>query len=199
MGVANHVSVQPIRNDRREGVMMVTLVTFGKSGARKALPLQSASTVIGRKPDADLRIPLADISRSHCEFSLNDDGATLRDLGSSNGTFVNGERITERSLKPGDLVKIGPVTFVVQIDGQPERISPAMLAPARGRGAAADAATKTPDASDTDDFDIDALDELDMDDLSDLDIDEIDGLAETDDLEEVDDLEELSEDDLIEE
>ncbi len=181
--------------------MMVTLVTFGKSGARKALPLESASTVIGRKPDADLRIPLADISRAHCEFSLSDSGATLRDLGSSNGTFVNGERITERPLKPGDLVKIGPVTFVVQIDGQPETISPAMLAPhaARARGAPGDAATKTIDSADTDEIDIDALDELDMDDLSDLDLDEIDGLAETDDLEEVDDLEELSEDDLIEE
>jgi pSer/pThr/pTyr-binding forkhead associated (FHA) protein len=189
-----------MRNNRRESVMMVTLVTFSKSGVRKELPLENASTVIGRKPDADLRIPLAEISRSHCEVSLSESGATLRDLDSSNGTFVNGEQITERPLKPGDLVKIGPVTFVVQIDGRPETISPAMLAPrpAKQRGALADAATKTTDPGDTDDIDIDALDELNMDDLSDLDMDEINGLGETDDLEEVDDLEELSEDDLIE-
>jgi len=180
--------------------MMVTLVTFNKSGVRKELPLENASTVIGRKPDADLRIPLADISRSHCEVSLSESGATLLDLDSSNGTFVNGERISERLLEPGDLVKIGPVTFVVRIDGQPLTISPAMLAPpaARQRRAPADAVTQVPDPADTDEIDVDALDELDMDDLSDLDLAEIDGLSDTEDLEEVDDLEELSEDDLIE-
>lgn len=182
--------------------MMVTLVTFDKSGARKALPLQNASTVIGRKPDADLRIPLADISRSHCEVSLNGGGATLRDLGSSNGTFVNGERIAERRLKPGDLVKIGPVTFVVQIDGQPEKISAKTLASAAAGGLGASAASKTEvrDPADTDEIDIDDLDELDMDDLSDLDLDdEIGGLDDTEDLEDADELEELSDDDLIEE
>ncbi len=177
--------------------MMVTLVTFNKSGVRKELPLDSGSTVIGRRPDADLRIPLADISRSHCEFSLNDDGAILRDLGSSNGTFVNGERIAERPLKPGDLVKIGPVTFVVRIDGQPEAISPEMLVPrgAKASRASGAAVTQTTDPADTDEIDID---ELDIDDLSDLDLDEIDGLGDTEELEEADDLEELSEDDLIE-
>ena len=44
----------------------------------------------GRKADADLRIPLNQISRAHCELTINGSTVTIRDLGSSNGTFVNG-------------------------------------------------------------------------------------------------------------
>ena len=62
----------------------------------------------------------------------------MRDLGSSNGTFLNRLRIEESRLEPGDEIKVGPVIFKVQIDGQPERIEPVktMVGRAAGPGTA---------------------------------------------------------------
>jgi pSer/pThr/pTyr-binding forkhead associated (FHA) protein len=65
-------------------------------------------------------IPLGEISRKHCRIIRDDDTLRLEDLGSSNGTFHNGRRIQEAVLEPGDTVQIGPVSFVVQIDGVPD-------------------------------------------------------------------------------
>jgi hypothetical protein len=76
-------------------------------------------TVIGRREDCDLRIPLGDISRKHARLVRDGDTLRLEDLGSSNGTYLNGQRVQEAALNPGDTVQIGPVVFVLQIDGYP--------------------------------------------------------------------------------
>ena len=60
------------------------------------------------------------VSRRHCEINLDAGKVTVRDLESRNGTQVNGEPIEEAQLKPGDVLSIGPVKLVVQIDGVPE-------------------------------------------------------------------------------
>jgi len=102
--------------------MDVSLVLFKKDGSRKAFSLPSSVTVIGRRSDCDLYIPLMPISRRHCQ--LNYDGGVLkiRDLGSRNGTYLNGKRISEAVIQAGDYIKVGPLTFVFQIGGQPENI-----------------------------------------------------------------------------
>lgn len=67
---------------------------------------------VGRGKDCHLRPTHTDVSRHHCVLILSDDMVTIRDLGSSNGTFVNGKRITaEVELNNGDLVTIGPLAF----------------------------------------------------------------------------------------
>ena len=114
------MSVKPAR---QEITMTVALVTFGKSGTRRAFTIKNGTTVIGRKTDADLRIPLNEISRSHCELSVTDDEVVLRDLDSRNGTFLNDEEISEAPINAGDRIRLGPVVFVVQIDGEPKDIS----------------------------------------------------------------------------
>jgi pSer/pThr/pTyr-binding forkhead associated (FHA) protein len=48
----------------------------------------------------------------------------VRDLGSHNGTYLNGKRIDEATVQAGDYIKIGPLTFLLQVDGQPEEIVP---------------------------------------------------------------------------
>lgn len=101
--------------------MKVVLVRF-RGGQRRELPLEGAHVVVGRRPDCDVRIPTLDVSRQHCELNLADDSVKVKDLGSSNGTFVNGKRVTEIELNPGDRLQIGPVSFTVQIDGKPEDI-----------------------------------------------------------------------------
>src|SRR5690606_17105326 len=94
-------------------------VMFRADGERRSFSLPREMTVIGRREDCDLRIPLGDVSRKHCR--LVQEGGTLRleDLGSSNGTYHNGQRVQEATISPGDTIQIGPVVFVAQIDGMP--------------------------------------------------------------------------------
>lgn len=72
-----------------------------------------------------MRIPDAGVSREHCELVIDEDSVTVRDLDSSNGTFVNATRVKEAELAPGDLLAIGSIVFAVRIDGFPKLIDPA--------------------------------------------------------------------------
>lgn len=70
--------------------------------------------VIGRQAQCDLPLQDNDVSRSHAEVSFENGVYVLRDLGSTNGTFLNGKEITTPSpLSPGDKIEVGPreVTF----------------------------------------------------------------------------------------
>ena len=108
--------------------MKVVLVRF-RDGERRDLLLPEAMTVVGRRPDCDLRIPARDVSRRHCELAVGENELRVKDLGSSNGTFVNGQRVAEKVLAPGDRLRVGPVVFVVQIDGKPKEIEPVIAPP----------------------------------------------------------------------
>ncbi len=99
--------------------MQAVLVMFRANGERRSFSLPREVTVIGRREDCDLRIPLGDVSRKHCRIIQEADTLRLEDLGSSNGTYHNGQRIQEAIISPGDTIQIGPVVFVVQIDGVP--------------------------------------------------------------------------------
>ena len=70
-------------------------------------------TVIGRSSDADLRVDDANVSRRHAEVRRIGDGYSLVDLGSTNGTEVNGQRIQETALMNGDVISVGTtrITF----------------------------------------------------------------------------------------
>ncbi len=106
--------------------MDVKLVMFKPDGQRKDFRISKDKTVLGRGKDCDLRVPLLNVSREHCELVLDDDRLSLRDLTSSNGTFVNKKRVTETPLNPGDQIGLGPIVFTVQIDGVPEQIAPVL-------------------------------------------------------------------------
>ena len=108
--------------------MDVALVLFKKDGSRKVFPLLSNITVLGRRGDCDLRIPLMAVSRRHCQLNQNEDTVKIRDLGSRNGTYVNDERVDEATVRGGDYLKIGPLVFMLQINGLPKKIVPPELA-----------------------------------------------------------------------
>lgn len=99
--------------------MDIKLVMFRENGSRRDFPLPEGTTKIGRKEDCGIRIPLSEVSRHHAEIILDEEGAVLRDAGGANGTFLNNRRIKEEDLEPGDQIRIGPVVFTVQIDGEP--------------------------------------------------------------------------------
>jgi pSer/pThr/pTyr-binding forkhead associated (FHA) protein len=102
--------------------MDINLVLLRKNGSQKSIPLPSRVTVIGRRHDCDLWIPLAPVSKRHCQLSYSEGVLKLRDLSSRNGTILNGKPVDEAVVKAGDSIKIGPLTFVLQIDGKPEKI-----------------------------------------------------------------------------
>jgi predicted component of type VI protein secretion system len=99
--------------------MGVVMVMFRADQQRRSFSITRDMTVIGRREDCDLRIPLGDISRKHCRLILDGEAIKVEDLGSSNGTYKNGERIQQAELGAGDTLQVGPVIFVLQVDGFP--------------------------------------------------------------------------------
>ena len=87
--------------------MDVSLVLFKKDGSQKTFSLPSAITVIGRRHDCDLCIPLMVVSRRHCQLNYNNEALKIRDLGSRAGTLLNGKPIDEATVRAGDYIKVG--------------------------------------------------------------------------------------------
>ncbi|MGB2936982.1 MAG: FHA domain-containing protein [Phycisphaerae bacterium] len=94
----------------------------------KQVEVAPGTLSVGRAEDSDLIIASTRVSRHHCDIVNEGDTLLIRDKGSGNGTFVNRKRIQEQALRPGDEVRIGPLTFIVEIDGV--RKPPAQAAPA---------------------------------------------------------------------
>jgi len=118
--------------------MDVALVMFKVDGSRHDFPIEKDRILIGRTISCDLRIPLSSVSRQHCELRREEGAVKLRDLGSSNGTFLNHHRVQEATLCAGDQVVIGPVVFTVVIDGEPAEVQPVKSIVSRQGRAASD-------------------------------------------------------------
>jgi pSer/pThr/pTyr-binding forkhead associated (FHA) protein len=79
--------------------------------------LTQAKFLIGREDDCHMQIEEEFVSRHHCVLLLDDYVLRVRDLGSKNGTFINGQRLTssEQILNSGDLIKLGTSTFLAKV------------------------------------------------------------------------------------
>ena len=69
---------------------------------------------VGRSPDADFCIPHSTVSGLHCELILRDSGVTVRDLNSTNGTFVDNQPVTDFELSAGQILRLGDVELLVE-------------------------------------------------------------------------------------
>ncbi len=97
--------------------MNVNLVVQNGPNKARKIALKTSEIVIGRKRGSQVRIPSAEVSRSHTRLSVQDGYVTVEDLDSFNGSYVNGERVnSKRPVRPGDRVTVGPVTFVVEYE-----------------------------------------------------------------------------------
>ena len=96
---------------------------FGRSA-----PLHG-SLVVGRAEDAGLRIPVANVSRHHARLTPAGDEVLVEDLGSANGTWVNGKRITRANARHGDELRFDTQRFQLLEPGRPQRAEPASLRP----------------------------------------------------------------------
>lgn len=93
---------------------MARLVVKTEGLQRQLIELRIGSNLIGRSPDADFPLIHPTISTLHCELVLSETGVILRDLESTNGTFVNGERVRESDLLAGHTLHLGDVELFVE-------------------------------------------------------------------------------------
>ncbi|MBP7843810.1 MAG: FHA domain-containing protein [Proteobacteria bacterium] len=104
--------------------MIALKVVKGAFAQQKEFDLEvGESKVIGRSKAADIQIPSKDISKTHCKLTVLPGGrAEVVDLGSSNGTYVNGVLVKRHSAKPGDYIGVGDYLF--QLGIRPPKYTP---------------------------------------------------------------------------
>ena len=96
-----------------------SLVVRNGPQAGVALPLSGSITRLGRHQDSDISLDDITVSRRHAEVVRTADGYRVRDVGSLNGTYVNGQRIDEAALEQGDELQVGKfrLLFFEKADG----------------------------------------------------------------------------------
>ncbi len=85
-------------------------------GAGRVFRLEGHPLVLGRRELCDIVLPDGGVSRRHARLEPGGDGWVITDLNSTNGTFVNGERIKSKALSSGDSVKMGATLCVYKVD-----------------------------------------------------------------------------------
>jgi pSer/pThr/pTyr-binding forkhead associated (FHA) protein len=91
--------------DLEPGTGMLVVIRGPNVGSR--FLLDRGTTTIGRHPDSHIFLDDVTVSRRHAEVERGGDTFTVSDLGSLNGTYVNGDRVEERALRSGDEVQVG--------------------------------------------------------------------------------------------
>ena len=98
---------------------MAKLVVLSEGLTGKSHELKVDKTTIGRLDDNSFPIQEGSVSSHHCEVLLRGKDVVVKDLGSTNGTFVNGERVTtEAALKPGQILRLGQIEMRLET-GEP--------------------------------------------------------------------------------
>ena len=100
------------------------------------IALDRAMVVVGRHPLCDVRLDSLRISRHHCCVTPEAEGVSVRDLGSTNGIRINGERVERGRLKPGDELSIGHIRYRFESGVGQEMTLAATLSGGRGASAA---------------------------------------------------------------
>ncbi|MGH7951046.1 MAG: FHA domain-containing protein [Limisphaerales bacterium] len=99
----------------------LVILTQGMTG--RAHELNVDRTTIGRVEDNTFQIPDPSVSSHHCEVILSGGDILIRDLNSTNGSYINGEKITEKVLKPGQTLRLGQIELKLD-DGTPVVATP---------------------------------------------------------------------------
>jgi transcriptional regulator with GAF, ATPase, and Fis domain len=105
----------------RASTIYVTVLTGARKGT--TLPLRDRLAV-GKAPDNDLVLPDDTVSRHHCELLREPAGISVRDLGSTNGTKVEGARIQAATLPPGTVLRIGEVEVALRVHAPKSEVLP---------------------------------------------------------------------------
>jgi len=120
---------------------MAKLVILSSGMTGRSHELKVDKTTIGRVDDNTFPIAESSVSSHHCEILLRGADVVVNDLNSTNGTFINGDKITgEAVLKPGQILRLGQIELRLEVEGA----APA-AAPAPANATASSAPKKGPD------------------------------------------------------
>jgi pSer/pThr/pTyr-binding forkhead associated (FHA) protein len=95
---------------------MAKLVVLSVGMTGRTQELKAEKTTIGRVEDNTFQIAEPSVSSHHCEVLLRGKDVVVRDLNSTNGTYINGERVTENVIKPGQILRLGQVEIRLETD-----------------------------------------------------------------------------------
>ena len=95
---------------------MPSLILKRMDGTEKAVELSSKPVIIGRVPESDIPVRDSFVSRVHCGISFVNNQFTLKDLGSTNGTYRNGARVFSCTLATGEKIQVGNTTLLFEVD-----------------------------------------------------------------------------------
>lgn len=108
--------VQAVPSFRERPQMMGQLIPLGGGDP---IPLRKPKLLVGRRPSCDIRLEFPNVSSQHCELEWINGYWRLRDLRSANGTKVNGERVDEKFVQPGDTITIAKHQFEIEYTPDP--------------------------------------------------------------------------------
>src|SRR5690349_16533869 len=96
---------------------MPKIVVLSEGLTGRSFELKVDKTTVGRLEDNAFQIQEQSVSSHHCELLLKGNDVIVRDLNSTNGTYINGEKISEKVLKPGQILRLGNVEARLETDG----------------------------------------------------------------------------------
>src|ERR1700722_12153774 len=96
---------------------MAKLVIQNQGMTGRAHELSTDRTTVGRVEDNTFQIGDPSVSSHHCEVQLRGGEILIRDLNSTNGSFINEVKITEQVLKPGQTLRLGQVELKLEVEG----------------------------------------------------------------------------------
>src|SRR3954465_12545563 len=95
---------------------MAKLVHLSAGLTGQAHELKVDKTTVGRVEDNTFQIPEPSVSSHHCEILMRGSDVVVHDLNSTNGTFINGEKVTESVLKPGQTLRLGQIEMRLETE-----------------------------------------------------------------------------------
>jgi pSer/pThr/pTyr-binding forkhead associated (FHA) protein len=98
---------------------MVKLVLLSAGMTGRTHELKADKTTIGRVEDNTFQIAEPSVSSHHCEVLLRGSDVIVKDLNSTNGTFINGDKVSESPLKVGQILRLGQIEMRLESDAAP--------------------------------------------------------------------------------
>lgn len=98
---------------------MAKLVLLSPGMTGRTHELKGEKTTIGRLEDNTFQIAEPSVSSHHCEVLLKGNDVIVRDLGSTNGTFISGDKVSESAIKPGQILRLGQIEMRLETDTPP--------------------------------------------------------------------------------
>ncbi len=98
-----------------QGKVRIDIFFEGKKKKSELVPITKGSLSVGRAPDVDIIVEDTFVSKKHCQIKLSAEAVMIEDMGSRNGTFVNGRKASSLELFTGDKIQLGKTTIVVNL------------------------------------------------------------------------------------